>query len=286
MFYAEDKILRKCQPHLASVLVVDPFPAAARLLCDLLKQLGARTVLSASDERNAEGLIATYDPRLVFTEYGGGVEGVDLVKRLRRSESASRKTPVIMCTAEATEASLKAARDAGVHEFLCKPFTVGHLVKRVEAACLKERDWIDARFYVGPDRRRFNSAGYEGPRKRAADQPDDLAPLPPDPNADTAVLGRVLSAIRAALKTYDASPSAAVRAMLEQSAELQALAFATEDNDLRAAVLSLQRYLLGALESGSLQPATVARHASALEMLARPGGAPVERSAIARSLAA
>lgn len=266
MFYAEDKVLRKCQPHLATVLVVDPFPAAARLLCDLLKQLGAKTVLAAADERTAEALIATYEPKLVFTEYAGAVNGCDLVRRLRRGDGVTRRAPVIVCTAEATEASLKAARDAGVHEFLCKPFTVGHLVKRVEAACLKERDWIEARMYVGPDRRRFNSAGYEGPRKREADKaaPDADVSAP----VDLSVLTRVLHTLRAALAGYEAAPKQALRAMLDQSAELQTLAFATEDAELRNAVLALQRYLLEGLESGTVRPAEVARHAAALDRFA------------------
>ncbi len=286
VFYDQDKIQRKCLPHLTTVLVVDPFPAASRLLADLVKQLGARTVLSAGDEATAERLILSYEPRLIFSEYGGGINGPALVARLRRGASWSRAAPVIMCTAEATEASLKAARDAGVHEFLCKPFTMGQVVKRVEAACLKPRDWIEAKAYVGPDRRRFNSAGYAGPRKREADQAAPETPLELDPNADVAVLARVLKAIKAALGGYDAQPQQALRAMLEQSAELQALAFATEDADLKAAVLSLQRYLLAALESGTLQPSVIAHHAGALERLAIAGGSAAERRGVVEALPA
>lgn len=273
MFYAEDKILRKCSPHLSSVLVLDPFPAASRLLCDLLKQLGARVVVSASCESSAERLLFVHEPKLIFTEYGGGIDGPDFVRRLRRGASPSRKAPVIMCTAEATELSLKAARDAGVHEFLCKPFTVGHVVKRVEAACLKDRDWIDARFYVGPDRRRFNSAGYEGPLKRQQDktQPEDVAP---EPAIDMGVLPRVLSGIKVALEEFDARPQSALRAMVAQSAELQALAFASDDADLRRAVAALQRYLLAALETNSVSRVELAAHA---DQLARFAAVPTGR---------
>lgn len=285
VFYAEDKILRKCAPHLATVLVVDPFPAAARLLCDLLKQLGARIALVAADETTADRLIAAYEPRLIFTEFGGAVDGPDFVRRLRRGPAATRATPVVMCTAEATELSLKAARDSGVHEFLCKPFTVGHLVKRVEAACLKERDWIDARFYVGPDRRRFNSAAYEGPLKREADKSVDTeAEAAETIEAHFAVLTRVLRTMKAALAGYDANPPAALRALLEQSAELQTVALSTEDIDLRSAVLSLQRYLLAALETGTLSPSVISDHAGALERLARTGGTAAERKGMVEGL--
>ena len=267
MFYAETMMLRKLAPRAGSVVVLDPFPAAARLLCDLLKQLGAKTVICVATESAAEHAIALYEPGLIFTEYGGAVDGPDFVKRLRRGESACRKTPVIMCTAEATEQSLKAARDAGVHEFLCKPFTVGHLVKRVEAACLKERDWIQAQMYVGPDRRRFNSAGYGGPLKREADKSAETpAALPMV--GDLSVLGPVLAGIQAALSGFDTDPAGALRTMVQQSAELQALAFGSEDEGLRRAVAALQRYLLAALETNTVSRAELAAHADALARFA------------------
>ena len=50
-----------------------------------------------------------------------------------------------------------------------KPFTIKDLERRLEAVTLKPRDWVEAVQYVGPDRRRFNSAEYKGPRKRKAD---------------------------------------------------------------------------------------------------------------------
>ncbi len=89
--------------------------------------------------------------------------------RLRRSTLDCRQAPIIVLSAEATAAAIKAARDAGAHEFLCKPFTAGALFKRVENVILKPRPWIEAKMYVGPDRRRFNSGEFEGDKKRRAD---------------------------------------------------------------------------------------------------------------------
>ena len=74
-----------------------------------------------------------------------------------------------MITGEATIESIKAARDAGVHEFLRKPFTDKDLFRRVENVIMKPRVWIDAQMYVGPDRRRFNSGEFVGSKKRKAD---------------------------------------------------------------------------------------------------------------------
>lgn len=263
MFYPENKALRRFTAHLGSVLVVDPFPGAASLLCELLMQLGARGVIAVGSEEEAERTLARQTPRLIFTEFGGGIDGPGFVRRLRRGDLAARWAPVIMCTAEATELSLKAARDSGVHEFLCKPFTVSHLVKRVEAACLKERDWIDSRLYVGPDRRRFNSGAYRGPRKRRGDEGRAGAAAPINA-ADAGVLREVLTGIRLALADFDADPAGALRTMVQQSAELQALAFASQDAGLRRDVAALQGYLLAALETNSVSRTELTARADAL----------------------
>ena len=163
--------MQKVAAGLGRVLVLDPHPASAKLVADLIKEMGARQV--ACYNRTARGLetIASIDPLLICIEGGGSSEfdGVDLVGRLRRSTLACRKVPVIMITGEATVESIKTARDAGVHEFLRKPFTAKDLFRRVENVVLKPRVWIDAQMYVGPDRRRFNSGEFVGSKKRQAD---------------------------------------------------------------------------------------------------------------------
>ena len=76
-----------------------------------------------------------------------------------------------MISGDATAAQILGARDAGVHEFMRRPYTMGDLQKRLEAVSGRPRDWIEAIHYVGPDRRRFNSADYKGPTKRRTDGP-------------------------------------------------------------------------------------------------------------------
>ena len=56
-----------------------------------------------------------------------------------------------------------------MHEFLRKPFTIKDLLRRLEAVTLRQRDWVEAVGYVGPDRRRFNSGDYSGALKRRSD---------------------------------------------------------------------------------------------------------------------
>ena len=174
MIGLDPKTARAIEPFLGRVLIVDPAPAAARLLTDLLQAITRGHVRGAVTTEQGLRLAEAFDPQLIFTEHQAeGVDGIQFTRLVRRSAMACRRAPVIMVTAQATPASITAARDCGVHEFLRKPFTSKDLVRRLEAVAVKPRDWIEA---VGPDvadRRRFNSAEYRGARRRGMDAGGD-----------------------------------------------------------------------------------------------------------------
>jgi CheY-like chemotaxis protein len=170
VFTADSKTLHKMAPALQRVLVVDPNPAAARLLADLMKEMGARQTLVAARTELALAMCQDAEPGMILVEYAGPeLDGLEFTRQLRRSPFACRQAPVIMVTAEATASSIVGARNAGVHEFLRKPYTAGDLFRRVENVTLKPRPWIEAVMYVGPDRRRFNSGEFAGSKKRRSD---------------------------------------------------------------------------------------------------------------------
>ncbi len=179
MFNANPKTMARVAAKVQRVLIIDPNPHAARLLADLCKELGSKQLAVAQTTERALFVLKEFEPDLVFTEFAApDLDGVDFTRRMRRSTCSMRKSPVIMVTAEATAASIISARNAGVHEYLRKPFTAGDLFRRIENVALKPRLWIEAQMYVGPDRRRFNSEDYGGSRKRRADAtPQADAPL-------------------------------------------------------------------------------------------------------------
>lgn len=243
------------------VLIVDPNVPSAKLLADVMKGLGAREVMLEQDGRQA--LIAARDlePGIVFTEHSGpNLDGEDLTRRLRRSNLACRRAPVIMVTATATASSIKGARDCGVHEYLRKPFTSGDLFKRVEIVALKPRDWIEAVGYVGPDRRRFNSGEYAGPQKRSVDKPKSAA------EATVASKDQAMRILAAALDQFDQDPMQAVRAIREQASALKALAMKVSDTPLILATSALD----SALAAGAPTKGTLAGPINALIALAPP----------------
>ena len=170
MLNADPVLLKKLQPHIERVLVLDPVQASGKLMVDVVRQFGARNVYMVQKTTMGLDAVMNYQPQLILTELRGpDFDGLAFIKALRHSRLAERAVPVILYTAETTVESIRGAQNAGAHEFLRKPYTIKDLFRRVENVILKPRDWIEAKMYVGPDRRRFNSEAYKGTRKRKAE---------------------------------------------------------------------------------------------------------------------
>ena len=235
MFAADAKTLNRIEPVVRRVLIADPNPASARLLLDIMKSLGAREVVTESDEHRVLDHAREMEPGLIFTERSGAkLDGERLAKGIRRSNLGCRRAPIIMMTADATASSIKGARDSGIHEFLRKPFTSADLFRRVENVALKPRDWVEAVGYVGPDRRRFNSGEFSGPGKRRADRSAT------GPAGHAAAKDQAMRILGSALDQFDSDPMQAVRAIREQAITLKALAMKVSDSRLAVAVGALE----------------------------------------------
>ncbi len=261
MFTADAKTLNRIEPVVRRILIVDPNAASARLLLEIMKSLGAREVVTETDEGRAIEHARELEPGLIFTERTGvQLDGEQLARKIRRSNLSCRRVPIIMMTAEATASSIKGARDAGIHEFLRKPFTAGDLFKRIENVALKPRDWIQAVGYVGPDRRRFNSGEYAGPQKRSADKPKTAD------EAAVAVKDQAMRILTASLAQFDSDPMQAVRASKQQADTLKALAVRTGDTRLSVAAAALE----SCLAQGAPTKAALAGLINALLALAPP----------------
>jgi CheY-like chemotaxis protein len=261
LFTADPKLLQRVAPVIARVLVADPTVAGQRLLSELLRNLGAPNVLVAETTARALRLARDETPSMIFTELTGeNLDGLQLAKLIRKSELACRKAPIIMVTAEATPRTIFGARDAGVHEFLRKPYAIADLLRRLDAVSAQPRDWIEGIAYIGPDRRRFNSGEYAGPRKRRADE------------VEQAERTRVLQAMKivtAALAALESDPGQAHRALLAQAQDIQHAAIRGADVKLASAAADLSKYLGGAGPAG-LARVAVASHVRTLWSLLPP----------------
>jgi CheY-like chemotaxis protein len=263
--YAEKKIDRRVAAAMERVLIIDAAAAAARLLSGLLRDVSPCQIWSTTNVYGALGVAERVDPQIIFVTQSESVDGAAFTRQLRRSDLPCRRAAVIMISAEATAALIIGARDAGMHEFLRKPFTLGDLVKRLEAVAVRPRDWIEGINYVGPDRRRFNSAAYSGTLRRRMDH----AVTP-----DEGRIEQALKILKVAMEIVGEDPRQALRAMTAQAGDLATLAMGRGDNDLAAAAVALSVMLSGAtpetLRRADIEPL-------AAPLLARPTGTAAAR---------
>jgi CheY-like chemotaxis protein len=256
VFDNDAKIIQRMAPMLQRVLIVDPHVANARLLGELIRTIVRCQVWAAPNTDKGLKLAATVQPDVIFVELSAEkLDGVQFTAKLRRSALSCRQAAVIVVTGQATAAAILAARDAGVHEFLRRPFTVKDLLRRLEAVTLRPRDWIEAVDYVGPDRRRFNSGDYTGPLKRRSDTP--VTP-------DTARTAQALKIVRSAIAAVQRDPTQALRALQTQAGELKASGVKAGDIKLTNAAIEFARYLDGVEAAGGFDVADLERRAAPL----------------------
>jgi Response regulator containing a CheY-like receiver domain and a GGDEF domain len=152
------------------VLIVDPLPNMAALVATMLRGIGRRDI---RESYTAQQAMAELRRRafevLVIDDHLADIDAVDFVRRLRAStDCQNRYIPIVMMAAAPGAARIAAARDAGVTEFLRKPFAASHLQSRLDNIEANPRGFIETGNYMGPDRRRRTVE--TGTERRALDK--------------------------------------------------------------------------------------------------------------------
>lgn len=138
------------------VLIADHSPHMASLIAVMLRSLGRKDIRESYDANRAmiELRRRAFDV-LIIDDDLNGMDGVAFTKKLRAcSDCQNRLVPIIMMSAAPDAKRIADARDAGVTEFLRKPFAANHLQTRLTSIETNPRGFIEAEAYTGPDRRR------------------------------------------------------------------------------------------------------------------------------------
>lgn len=116
-----------------NVLVVDDYKSMTRIVRGMLNQLGFSNVDDAPDGVTALGLIKSKSYGLVLSDWNmQPMTGLELLKHVR-SDDRTRALPFVMVTAEAKAENVVAARQAGVNNYVIKPFTVQVLRQKLSS---------------------------------------------------------------------------------------------------------------------------------------------------------
>lgn len=150
-------------------LIADPSTHMAGLVTLMLHSLKLRAVDEVGDAKHAAEFLGRrpYDLMLIDDQLGAE-ENFALIRGLRTTlDNPNRTMPIIMMASAPEAGLILKARDAGVTEFLRKPFSAQHIQMRLDTIRNAPREFIEAKGYAGPDRRRHEVEGT--PHRRASD---------------------------------------------------------------------------------------------------------------------
>lgn len=114
------------------ILIVDDFSTMRRIIKNLLRDLGFNNTHEADDGSTALPMLKNGDFEFLVTDWNmPGMQGIDLLKEVRKDESL-RHLPVLMVTAEAKREQIIEAAQAGVNGYIVKPFTAATLKEKLD----------------------------------------------------------------------------------------------------------------------------------------------------------
>ncbi len=138
------------------VLIVDDNWFARSMMRNVLQALGIWKLVECPDPK--EGLRRLQEEQfdLVLLDNDmPGLSGVEFTELVRASgEMDDPEIPIVMITSRTELGQVSKAVDAGIHEFLAKPFTADGLLKKIISAINTPRQFVRTKIYVGPCRRR------------------------------------------------------------------------------------------------------------------------------------
>ena len=106
-----------------NVLIVDDYNTMLRIINNLLKQLGFSNIDEASDGEQAFEKVKQKTYGLIISDWNmEPMTGLDFLKAVRASDAPYKDTPFIMVTAESKTENVIMAKQAGVNNYIVKPF--------------------------------------------------------------------------------------------------------------------------------------------------------------------
>jgi two-component system, chemotaxis family, chemotaxis protein CheY len=115
------------------ILIVDDYKTMLRIIRNLLKQLGFDNVDEATDGSGALSKLRDKEFQLIISDWNmEPMSGLQLLKEVR-ADVKLKELPFIMITAESKSENVIAAKEAGVSNYIVKPFNAATLKGKLTA---------------------------------------------------------------------------------------------------------------------------------------------------------
>jgi two-component system, chemotaxis family, chemotaxis protein CheY len=114
-----------------NVLIVDDYKTMLRIVKNLLNQIGFTSVDEAEDGSAALAKIRQKEYGLIISDWNmAPMTGLQLLQEVR-ADAKLKHIPFIMVTAESKTENVVAAKQAGVNNYIVKPFNAGTLKGKI-----------------------------------------------------------------------------------------------------------------------------------------------------------
>ena len=115
------------------ILIVDDYKTMLRIIRNLLKQIEFNNIDEATDGSMALEKMKEKTYGLVISDWNmQPMTGLDLLRSVR-ADGNLKPTPFIMITAESKTENVVAAKEAGVNNYIVKPFNAETLKSKIES---------------------------------------------------------------------------------------------------------------------------------------------------------
>jgi two-component system, chemotaxis family, chemotaxis protein CheY len=114
----------------ARVLIADDSTTMRKIILRSLSAVGVPTAVEVADGEEAIKMFKPGDFDLVLTDWNiPGKNGLEVIQEIRKQDA---KVPIIMVTTESEKSRVMQAINAGVSDYLVKPFTADTLREKLE----------------------------------------------------------------------------------------------------------------------------------------------------------
>jgi two-component system chemotaxis response regulator CheY len=116
------------------ILVVDDSSTMRRIIINTLNKIGYSDYTEAANGREGVEKLAAVPIDMIITDWNmPEMSGVEFIRAVRANDQ-TKHLPVIMVTTNAAQEDIVQALDAGVNNYVVKPFTPDTIKERIQAA--------------------------------------------------------------------------------------------------------------------------------------------------------